>query len=102
MPHRVGRDFRRRRRFYRELRRLLGYRDYLKQEQPDLWAWFSSDEYRGEQADAVRLELLKSTVRLGTQADEAQRWLFRTTALSRSAHRPGKKSRNAFSSWEPP
>ena len=38
--------------------------DYLKTEEPDLWQWFASTGRRAEQAEAVRLDLLKSTYRL--------------------------------------
>lgn len=36
----------------------------LKSEEPALWQWFASAQARPEQAEAVRLELLKSTYRL--------------------------------------
>src|SRR5262249_43386733 len=39
-------------------------RDYLKSEEPELWKWFSSTKVRQEHAEAVRLDLLKSTYRL--------------------------------------
>jgi hypothetical protein len=39
-------------------------RDYLKNEEPELWSWFSSNKVRQEHAEAVRLDLLKSTYRL--------------------------------------
>jgi hypothetical protein len=39
-------------------------RDYLKQEEPELWNWFSSNKVRAEYAEAVRLDLLKTTYRL--------------------------------------
>src|SRR5437588_10767174 len=38
--------------------------DFLKTEEADLWHWFSSTKARGEQSDAVRLDLLKTTYRL--------------------------------------
>jgi Zn-dependent protease with chaperone function len=43
--------------------------DYLKAEEPDLWKWFCSTARREGQAEAVRLDLLKSTYRIepGTQ-----------------------------------
>lgn len=46
-------------------------RDYLKTEESDLWNWFSSNRVRAENADQVRLDLLKSTYRLerSTQPD---------------------------------
>jgi hypothetical protein len=37
---------------------------YLKAEEHDLWNWFSSSKARAEQADAIRLELLKTTYRI--------------------------------------
>jgi hypothetical protein len=37
---------------------------YLKAEQRELWDWFSSTRMRGEQAEAVRLDLLRSTYRI--------------------------------------
>src|SRR5258708_1202599 len=42
---------------------------YLKTEEPDLWKWFGSGKARTEQADTIRLDLLKSTYRIeaGTQ-----------------------------------
>ena len=47
-------------------RALVGY---LKSEEPELWKWFCSTKRREGQAEAVRLDLLKSTYRLeaGTQ-----------------------------------
>ena len=39
-------------------------REYLKKEEPELWQWFSSNRVRQEHAEAVRLDLLKSTYRL--------------------------------------
>jgi hypothetical protein len=39
-------------------------RDYLKEEEPELWQWFSSNQVRAEHTDAVRLDLLKTTYRL--------------------------------------
>lgn len=39
-------------------------RDFLKKEEPGLWKWFSSNKVREEHAEAVRLELLKTTYRL--------------------------------------
>ncbi|HEV3119231.1 MAG TPA: M48 family metalloprotease [Gemmataceae bacterium] len=38
--------------------------DYLKREEADLWKWFSSTRTRSEYADAIRLDLLKSTYRI--------------------------------------
>ncbi len=36
----------------------------LRREEPELWAWFASDEVEEAFAERVRLDLLKSTVRL--------------------------------------
>jgi hypothetical protein len=38
--------------------------EHLRVEEPGLWEWFASSQKRGEQAAAVRLDLLKSTYRL--------------------------------------
>ena len=35
---------------------------YLRDEEPDLWKWFSSNQVQQDQTDAVRLELLKSSL----------------------------------------
>jgi hypothetical protein len=43
---------------------LVAIRDYLKSEEPETWAWFSSMKFRTEYADNVRLDLLKSAYRL--------------------------------------
>jgi hypothetical protein len=37
---------------------------YLRQEEPKLWSWFASQSFEEERAAAVRLDLLKATVRL--------------------------------------
>ncbi|OGV64928.1 MAG: hypothetical protein A3K19_03380 [Lentisphaerae bacterium RIFOXYB12_FULL_65_16] len=44
---------------------------YLRTYEDDLWTWFSSAKVRTEQADAVRLDLLKNAYRMGrdTQPD---------------------------------
>jgi Zn-dependent protease with chaperone function len=42
--------------------------NYLKTEEPGLWQWFASTRKRAEDAEAVRLDLLKSTYRLEPQA----------------------------------
>ncbi len=42
----------------------LAIRDYLKQEQREVWDWYTSNRVRDDQADAVRFELLKSTYRV--------------------------------------
>src|SRR5438876_1183327 len=39
-------------------------REHLKWEEPELWNWFSSNKVRAEHAEAVRLDLLKSTYRV--------------------------------------
>ncbi|HSN15267.1 MAG TPA: M48 family metalloprotease [Anaeromyxobacteraceae bacterium] len=41
---------------------------HLEQQEGELWKWFSGEALRGEQAEAVRLELLKSTYRLDADA----------------------------------
>src|SRR5262245_21842676 len=41
---------------------------HLQAEEPGLWHWFASSRKRLEAADAVRLDLLKSTYRLEPQA----------------------------------
>src|SRR5262249_18536522 len=40
---------------------------HLQTTEPGLWSWFSSTRKRVEEADAVRLDLLKSTYRLEPQ-----------------------------------
>jgi Zn-dependent protease with chaperone function len=42
--------------------------DHLRAAEPGLWGWFSSSQKRQEEADVVRLDLLKSTYRLEPQA----------------------------------
>ena len=42
---------------------------YLQREEQDLWYWFSSNRVQKEQAEAVRLELLKTTYRI--EAEQA-------------------------------
>src|SRR5688572_10468346 len=39
-------------------------RDYLKEQEPELWKWFSSAQAKMEYTESLRLELLKSTYRL--------------------------------------
>jgi Zn-dependent protease with chaperone function len=39
-------------------------RDHLKNEEAELWRWFSSNQVRAEHAEAVRLDLLRTTYRL--------------------------------------
>ncbi len=39
-------------------------RDYLKQEEPELWGWFSSTQAKAEYTESLRLALLKATYRL--------------------------------------
>jgi Zn-dependent protease with chaperone function len=43
-------------------------RDFLKQEEPEVWHWYASHKVRDEQAEAIRFELLKSTYRLEREA----------------------------------
>ncbi len=43
-------------------------RDYLKQEEPEVWHWYASNKVRGEQAEAVRFDLLKSTYRVDRES----------------------------------
>ncbi len=42
----------------------LQIRDYLKQQEPELWNWFSSAQAQSDYTEALRLDLLKSTYRL--------------------------------------
>lgn len=42
----------------------LAVREYLRAHEAELWAWYASAQALGEYADAVRLELLKSSYRL--------------------------------------
>lgn len=39
-------------------------RAFLKDRQPQVWDWFASEEFHHDDAEAVRLELLKATYRL--------------------------------------
>src|SRR5437879_1944489 len=41
---------------------------HLQTGEPGLWSWFASTRKRLEEADAVRLDLLKSAYRLESQA----------------------------------
>lgn len=41
---------------------------HLQTEEPGLWKWFASGRKRSEEADAIRLDLLKSTYRLEPQS----------------------------------
>jgi Zn-dependent protease with chaperone function len=43
-------------------------RAYLKEEEPDVWHWYASNQVRNEQAEATRFELLKSTYRVEREA----------------------------------
>lgn len=43
--------------------------EYLRTEHPDLWKWFSSAQIREQQADSVRLDLLKTTYRIDAGAN---------------------------------
>jgi hypothetical protein len=45
--------------------------DHLAAQEPELWGWFSAEQLRAEQGEAVRLELLKSTYRLDLEAHPA-------------------------------
>ena len=38
--------------------------DYLKTHEDDLWGWFSTEVDQEKQAEAVRLELLRTTYRI--------------------------------------
>jgi hypothetical protein len=42
--------------------------EHLRTTEPSLWDWFSSTQKRSDEADAVRLDLLKSTYRFDAQA----------------------------------
>jgi hypothetical protein len=44
-------------------------RDFLKREESAVWKWFASQATGGEQADAVRFDLLKKTYRIERSAD---------------------------------
>ncbi len=39
-------------------------RDYLKEEEAEVWRWYTSNKVRREHAEAVRFDLLKSTYRV--------------------------------------
>ena len=54
--------------------------ELLKSEDPDLWAWFSSPKLQQEQAEKVRLDLLKSTYRLNP-VDEPEVYALAQRAL---------------------
>ncbi len=43
-------------------------RDYLKQEEPEVWNWYASNKVRDDQANAVRFDLLKSAYRIERQS----------------------------------
>ncbi|WP_425398482.1 M48 family metalloprotease [Aeoliella sp.] len=49
----------------------LAIRDYLKQEEPQIWEWYASNRVRSEHVDALRVDLLKSTYRIDREADPA-------------------------------
>ncbi len=49
----------------------LAIRDYLKNDEPEVWAWFAANRVRKEQTDAVRFELLKSTYRIERSSNTA-------------------------------
>lgn len=46
-------------------------RDYLKNEESQVWDWYASNRVRAEQADAIRFDLLKSTYRIDQEAQPA-------------------------------
>lgn len=58
--------------------------DELERGEPGLWKWIASDDYRAKHADAVKLELLRSTYRLTRETHEA---LY--AALDEAARRLG-------------
>lgn len=45
----------------------VAVRDYLKSEERELWDWFSSARAKADYTENLRLELLKSTYRLGAE-----------------------------------
>jgi hypothetical protein len=45
----------------------LRIRDYLKQQERELWNWFSSAQAQSDYTEALRLDLLKSTYRLDAE-----------------------------------
>jgi hypothetical protein len=45
--------------------------DYLREHEPKLWTWFASQGFERERSAAVRLELLKATVRLDRETHGA-------------------------------
>jgi Peptidase family M48 len=45
--------------------------DHLRDEEPTLWQWFSSDQLSAHSAEMLQLELLKSNYRLPIAANEA-------------------------------
>ncbi len=53
---------------------------HLRAEQAELWRWFSSNPIGAEQADAVRLELLKSAYRVDPESDRRLYDLVRSAA----------------------
>lgn len=59
----------------RDQRKPLPYhfaiRDYLKNEESQIWEWYASNRVRSEQAEAIRFELLKSTYRIDREAQPA-------------------------------
>ncbi len=48
----------------------LAVRDYLKEHEPGLWAWFSKTRTLDEHADAIRFDLLKTTYRIDREAEK--------------------------------
>jgi len=45
--------------------------EHLRSTEPALWNWFASSRQRAAEADAVRLDLLKSTYRLDAASQRA-------------------------------
>ena len=45
-------------------------RDYLKREEASIWQWYASHRVREEQAEALRLDLLKSTYRVSRETQK--------------------------------
>ncbi|MAT72636.1 MAG: hypothetical protein CMJ58_24415 [Planctomycetaceae bacterium] len=46
-------------------------RDYLKNEESQIWEWYASNRVRAEQNEAIRFDLLKSTYRIDRDAQPA-------------------------------
>lgn len=56
-------------------------RDYLRDHERDLWAWFASAQRQEDYAEGLRLSLLKSTYRLSS-ADHPELYQHLATALA--------------------